>query len=140
MKLSGLDYRLSIRLAKSEAMKNLIESASIKAREEFSHSMQGSNMTPEDIGRYVTDSVGWTVQNLQISGIKQREMYYEEVFYPATMKPAYNAWVLLEISMPDYIKAKVSAAQKLVQKTQEENNREAKQKAEKILESLKQEI
>jgi len=138
--MGGADYSLSLRLAKSEAVKHLIESCSIKAREEFSHSMQGSNMSPEDIGRYVTDSVGWTVDNIHVGGIKQKELYYEEVFHPASMKPAYNAWVLLEISQQDYVKAKLSATEKLVQKTIEENNLEARQKAEEILQKLQQEM
>ena len=138
--MGGADYSLSIRLAKSEAIKNLIESVSIKAREEFSHSMHGSNMAPEDIGRYVTDSVGWTVENLQIGGIYQKGMYYEQVFHPSRMTPAYNAWVLVEIARADYVRAKVDAAQKLVQKSIKENNAEARKKAEDILQELKEEI
>lgn len=138
--MGGTDYSLSIRLAKSEATKNLIESASIKAREEFSHSMQGSNMSPEDVGRCVTDTVGWTVENLRVSGIKQRKIYYEEVFNPSSMEPAYNAWVLLEIPRSEYLKAKVSAANRLLQKAIEENNLEAKEKAEEMLQKLQEEI
>jgi len=134
--MGGADYSLTLRIAKSEAIKNLIESASIKAREEFSHSMQGSNMGSEDIGRYVTDSVGWTIENLRVSGIKQKEMYYEEVFSPVRASKAYNAWVLLEISRDDYLKAKLAAAGKLVDKAIEENNLEAKEKAEEILGKL----
>jgi hypothetical protein len=138
--IGGVDYSLSVRLAKSEAIKNLIESTSLKAYEEFSHTIEGTGMGPDDINRYVIDSVAWTVENLKFSGIKQKELYFEEVFDPIAMKPMYNIWVLLEISRTDYLKAKMSAAQKQLEKSKRDNNRDAKRKTEEILRLLNQEI
>ena len=83
----GTDYSLSARIAKVEAIKNLIESVSIKARSEFSHSIHGSNMSPEDIGRYVTDSVDWVVENLQIGGIKMVGLYHDRAKDFTTGRP-----------------------------------------------------
>jgi len=136
--MGGSDYALTLRLAKSEAIKNLLESVEIKARSEFSSVMHG-NYGNDDIGRYVTDAVAWTVENLQIGGIKQRNIYYEKAFDPGTHRIRYNAWVNLEISKADYIKAKTSAVERLLKKAINEQDAEAKEKALELLERLRDE-
>ena len=135
--IGGADYALTLRMAKAEAIKNLLESIEIKARSEFSSVMHGSNSLESDIGRYVTDAVAWTIDNLRVRGIKQREIYYERVFDPSQQAVKYNAWVRLEIVKADYFKAKVDAAKRLLSKTIRENDKEAKQKAEELLENLR---
>ena len=136
--MSGSDYALTLRLAKSEAIKNLLESIEIKARSEFSSVMHG-NYGNDDLGRYVTDAVAWTVDNLRVGGIKQRDIYYEQTFDPGTHRNRYNAWVKLEINRADYIKAKTRAAEKLLNKAIRENDEEAKEKAQEMLEKLRTE-
>ncbi len=136
--LGGSDYALTLRLAKSEAIKNLLESIEIKARSEFSSVMHG-NYGNDDIGRYVTDAVAWTVDNLRVGGIKQRNIYYEQAFDPGTHRIRYKAWVNLEISKADYIKAKTRAAEKLLNKAIREKDEEAKEKALELLEQLRTE-
>ncbi|MCK4824715.1 hypothetical protein KA005_53680 [bacterium] len=64
--MGGADYALTLRLAKSEATKNLLESIEIKTRAEFSSAIHGKNRSEGDLGRYVTDVVAWTVDNLRI--------------------------------------------------------------------------
>lgn len=137
--LGGADYALTLRLAKSEATKNLLESVEIKARTEFSNAIHGQNRDEHDIGRYVTDAVAWTVENLRVRGIKQKEIYYEEIFDPLSQSFKYNTWVMLEISRGDYFKAKVDAARRLVDKATVEKDLEAKSKALELLERLKEE-
>jgi len=137
--VGGADYALTLRLAKAEATKNLLESIQIKARAEFSSAIQGQNMLDADIGRYVTDAVAWTVDNLTIGGIQQNLIYYEQVFDPVSQSFRYNAWIQVRISKADYIKAKTDAAQKLVNKANREKNENAEQKALELLEELKQE-
>jgi hypothetical protein len=136
--MGGSDYALTLRLAKSEAIKNLLESIEIKARSEFSSVMHG-NYGNDDIGRYVTDAVAWTVDNLRIGGIKQRNIYYEQSFDPVMHRVRYNAWVDLEINKADYNKAKTGAAEKLLNKAIREKDEEAKQKALELLEQLRNE-
>jgi hypothetical protein len=136
--MGGSDYALTLRLAKSEAIKNLLESVEIKARSEFSSVMHG-NYGNDDIGRYVTDAVAWTVDNLRIGGIKQRDIYYEQTFDPDTHRNRYNAWVSLEISKADYIKAKTTAVERLLKKAISEQDAEAKEKALELLERLRTE-
>ena len=136
--MGGSDYALTLRLAKSEAIKNLLESIEIKARAEFSSVMHG-NYGNDDIGRYVTDAAAWTVGNLRVGGIKQRNIYYEQAFDPGTHRVRYNAWVDLEINKADYNKAKTGAAEKLLNKAIREKDEEAKEKALELLEQLRTE-
>ena len=136
----GTDYALTLRLAKAEATKNLLESIQIRAQAEFSSAIHGQNRNDSDLGRYVTDAVSWTVDNLRVSGIKQKEVYYEQVFDPPSQSFKYNAWVQLQISRSDYVMAKRDAAQKLLDKAMRENNQEAKEKALELLEKLRKEV
>jgi len=137
--IGGSDYALTLRLAKSEAIKNLLESIQIRAQGEFSSAIRGQNRTDNDLGRYVTDAVAWTVDNLKIQGIKQKGIYYEQIFDPADQAFKYNAWVQLQISKSDYLKAKTVATKNLLDKATREKNQKAKEKAEKLLEKLRQE-
>jgi hypothetical protein len=136
--MGGSDYALTLRLAKSEAIKNLLESVEVKTRSEFSSVMHG-NYGNDDIGRYVTDAVAWTVDNLRIGGIKQRSIFYEQTIDPGSHRVRYNAWVNLEVSKADYIKAKTGAAEKLLKNAIREQDAEAKEKALDLLERLRDE-
>lgn len=136
--MGGSDYAMTLRLAKSEAIKNLLESVEIKVRSEFSSVIHG-NYGNDDLGRYVTDAVAWTVGNLRVNGIKQKDIYYEQTFDPGTHRNRYNAWVKLEIARADYIMAKTKAAQRLLNKAIRENDEEAKEKAQEMLEKLRTE-
>jgi len=138
--MGGADYALTLRLAKSEAMKNLLESIQVKARGEFSSAIHGQNRTDRDLGRYVTDTVAWTVENVRIEGITQDRIYYEQIFDPASQSFKYNSWVQVGISRSDYVKAKTDAAQKLLDKAVHNNDQEAKSKAMELLEKLREDV
>ena len=136
--MGGVDYALTLRLAKSEATKNVLESIEMRAQAEFGSAIHGQNRNDSDLGRYVTDAVAWTVDNLKINGIKQNKTYYEKIFDPVSQSFKYNAWVQLEISMADYVKAKTEAGKRLLDKAIQEQNEEAKEKAIELLEKLRQ--
>ena len=138
--MGGADYALTLRLAKSEAMKNLLESIQVKARGEFSSAIHGQNRAERDLGRYVTDTVAWTVENLRIEGITQDRVYYEQIFDPASQSFKYNSWVQVGISRADYVKAKTDAGQKLLDKAVHENDQEAKTKAKELLDKLREDV
>jgi len=138
--MGGADYALTLRLAKAEATKNLLESIEVKARSEFSSAIHGQNRTDGNLGRYVTDAVAWTVENLRVRGIRQDRIYYEQVFDPNSQSFKYNSWVRLLISKLDYNKAKVEAAQRLLDKAIREKDKEAKEKAMELLEKLREEV
>ncbi len=94
----------------------------MKARGEFSSAIHGQNRTDRDLGRYLTDTVAWTVENLRIEGITQDRIYYEQIFDPASQSFKYNSWVQVGISRSDYVKAKTDAAQKLLDKAIRNND------------------
>lgn len=135
--MGGVDYALTIRLAKAQAIKGLLESIEIKARSEFSTVLGGKNRNESDIGRYVTDAVAWTIENIKISGIRQRKLYYEKVLDPISQIIGYNTWVELEISDSDYAKAKVKAAERLRDQALEERDEDSRRKAEELLDKLR---
>lgn len=137
--MGGVDYALTLRLAKSEATKNLLESIQIKAQAEFSHAIQGQNKSDIDLGRYVTDAVAWTIDNLRISGIRENKAYYEKLFDPISQTIKFNAWVQLEIPKTDYLQAKTESTRKLLDRAIQDKNQEAKKKALELLEKLQQE-
>lgn len=137
--MGGADYALTLRLAKSEAMKNLLESIQVKARGEFSSAIHGQNRSESDLGRYVTDAVGWTIDSLRIGGIKQDRIYYEQVYDPMSNAFKFNSWVQVGIPRADYVKAKTDAAQRLLDKAIRERDEGAKKKAMELLDTLRQE-
>jgi len=95
-------------------------------------------MAPDSIGKWVGDGIAFVADSLYISGIQQKEVYYEKVKYNTQYKPHYNIWILCSISADEYLKAKIDAAQRLVNKYQQEKNEEARQKAEELLDRLRQ--
>jgi len=135
--MDGADYTLTARMAKAEAIKHLLESIEIKARSEFSTALHGKNITEADISRYITDAVAWTIDNIKVAGIKQRRMYYERIFDPASQTVKYNTWVELVIPNSDYIKAKVNAVERLLDKTLNDQNEDTRKKAQELLEKLR---
>jgi hypothetical protein len=138
--VGGTDFGLTMRLAKAEATKNLLESIQVKASGEFSSAVQGQNQTDSDLGRYATDAVAWIIDNLSIGGIQQKQIYYERIFDPASQSVKYNIWVQLEIGRSDYQKAKIDAAERLLNRAVLEKDQEAKKKAEELLDKLRQEL
>ena len=138
--MGGADYALTLRLAKSEATKNLLESIQIRSQAEFSSAIQGQNKSDSDLGRYVTDAVAWTIDNLRISGIRQSKAYYEKILDPVSQTIKFNAWVQLEIPKTDYLQAKTESTRKLLDKSIKDKNQGAKKKALELLEKLQQEV
>ena len=84
--LNGSDYALTIRCANAEAQKVAIQSISQCIRAEFSDYVQGSNAAGEAVERYVEDDIATFVKCLHVQGLKQTELYYEEVFAPQENK------------------------------------------------------
>jgi len=133
------DYALGVSEARSEAIKNGIISIQLKVRSEYTKFAEGSNMAPDMIGKFVEDGVAYIADSFYVSGIQQRELYYEKEKYNTEYRPHYNIWALCYISGADYLKAKIDAAQRLVNKYQKEKNVEAKKKAEELLDRLRSE-
>ena len=137
--LNGADYSLTIRCANTEALKVAIQSISQFIRAEFTHYVKGSNLPGREVDRYVEDGIATFTESLHMQGIRQKEIYYEEVFSPTVMTPAYNVWVQLEMNKADYLHAKAEVLRRLRDKFRKAGEIEAKEKAEKLLEELKKE-
>ncbi len=133
------DYALGVSEARAEAIKNGVISIQIKARSEFSKFVEGSNIAPDLIGKFVSDGVAFIADSFYVTGIQQKQIYYEKEKYNTEYRSHYNIWALCYISGADYLKARIDAAQRLVNKYQNEKNFEAKKKAEELLEKLKEE-
>jgi hypothetical protein len=139
--VDGSDYAVTIRCANAEALKNLVQAISLYIRAEFSEYVQGSNSTyGPGIERFVEDGIATFAENVHVQGIKQVELYYEEMFSPALMQPSYNVYVKLEMSKADYLKAKADILINLRDRFQSKGEIEAKEKAENLLQELKDEI
>jgi hypothetical protein len=139
--VNGTDYAVTIRCANAEALKNLVQAISLYIRAEFSEYVQGSNSTyGQGIERFVEDGIATFAENVHVQGIKQVELYYEEMFSPALMQPSYNVYVKLEMSKADYLKAKADILRNLRDRFQSKGEIEAKEKAENLLQELKDEI
>ena len=135
--LNGADYSLTVRCANAEAIKVVVQGIGQYIRTEFSEYVQGSNTGSGGIERYVEDGIAVFANNLHVQGIKQKEVYYEELFSAQIMRPTYNVWVKLEMSKADYLKAKADVLQRLRDRFSGVGETEAKKKAEKLLEELK---
>lgn len=134
------DYALGVSEAKAEAIKNGIGSIQLKVRSEFSKFAEGSNMAPDMIGKFVSDGVAFIADSFYVTGIQQKHIYYEKEKFNTEYRPHYNIWALCYISGADYLKAKIDAAQRLVNKYQNEKNFEAKKKAEDLLNRLRDSV
>ena len=138
--LNGSDYSVTIRCANSEALKVALQGISQFIRAEFSSYVQGSNTDAGSVERYVEDGIATLSKNLHVQGLRQTEIYYEEMFSAALMQPSYNVWVRIEMDKADYLKAKADVLRKLRDEFAKTGQMEAKDKAEKLLEELKREL
>ena len=137
----GADYAVSIRCANAEALKSAVQSISQFIRAEFSEYVHGSNSAAgEGVDRYFSDGIATFSENIHVQGIRQAELYYEEMFSPTLMQSTYNVFVKLEMSKADYLHAKASVLKKLRDRFKDEGEIEARKKAEKLLQDLKNEI
>ena len=137
--LNGSDYSVTVRCANAEALKVAVQSISQFIRAEFTEYVHGSNTGASGVDRYVKDGIATFTQSLHVQGIRQKDVYYEEMFSPSVMQPTFNVWVKLEMSMADYLHAKADVLRRLRDGFSRAGETEAKEKAEELLEELKRE-
>ncbi len=138
--LNGADYPLTVRCANAEALKVAVGSVSQWIRAEFTDYVQGSNTAGEGVERYVEDGIATFTKALHIQGLKQTQVYYEEVAYPGRTQTGYNVFVQIKMARTDYVRAKAEAIEKIKDEFDKAGNIEAKKKAELILDELKSEV
>ena len=138
--LNGSDYAITIRCANAEALKVAMQSVSQFVRTEFSEYAEGSNTGADGIDRFVRDGIAVFVENMQLQGIRQKEVYYEETFSPSVMQPTFNVFVMLEMPKADYLKAKADVILNLRDRFSSEGRAEAKKRADMLLDQLKRDV
>ena len=137
--LNGADYPLTVRSANAEAIKVACQRISQFIRAEFSGYIQGTNQAGDRLDRYVSDGIATFTKSLHIQGLRQSDIYYEEVFVPAVMSPGYNVWVKIEMPKVDYMRANTEALKALRDGFKKEGDLEARKRAEKLPNELKKE-
>ena len=138
--LNGSDYAVSVRCANAEALKVGVQAVGQFIRAEFTEYVHGSNTGDLGVERYVSDGLATFADCLQVQGVRQAEVYYEETFSPSIMQPTYNVFVRLEMAKVDYLKAKADVLRRLRDRFRKDGNTEAKEKADQLLDQLKSQV
>ena len=138
--LNGGDYALTVRCASAEAMKQVVQAISQFLRVEFSDYVHGSNTGAGSVDRYVSDGIAAVSKAVHVQGVKQSEVYYEQVMSVSEMQPTYNVFVRLVMDKSEFMKAKADALKALRDRFRDAGEVEAKEKAEDLLEELKRDI
>jgi len=136
---NGSDYSVTVRCANAEALKAAVQAISQFIRAEFSMYVHGSNTGVSGVDRYVEDGIATFTRSLHVQGLHQNEVYYEEVFSPSVMQPTFNVWVKIQMSKADYLHAKADVVRRLRDGFSRAGENEAKEKAKKLLDELKEE-
>ena len=136
----GADYAVSVRCANAEALKVGVQAIGNWIRAEFTEYVQGSNTGALGVDRYVSDGIATYADCLRMQGVRQAEVYYEETFNPATMRPTYNVFVRLEMSKMDYLKTKADVLRQLQKRFDRDGNLKAKERADELLQQLKDRV
>lgn len=138
----GVLYSLAVSQAEAEALKRLSSAIELTTRREFTEWTQGANLREEDLGRFVADGVALTVNNLEIQGVKSKEVYYERfqrLVSPEEVIYQYRTFVLLQIAKGDFRAAQRWAANHLIDKSRAQQNQAAEEAAQRLLERLENE-
>lgn len=132
------DLAYAKREAKAEAIKNIAEKVNIRVRTEFEQATRGSNVDPEGLSLFTSDAVAWVSENLNIWGISPTRVYWQRVekTTPEGLKYSYNVYVLCEIPIADYQKARNMAIKRLLQRYQSEGQRRAEEVAQEVKKRL----
>ncbi|MCK9224675.1 MAG: hypothetical protein M0R46_16075 [Candidatus Muirbacterium halophilum] len=134
---TGKDYALSMRLAKSEAVKNLVEAIETKARSEFSAVVK-EHVKDGEVARYIDDSIAMVSENVRVSGLFYKETYYEkrETQLKNSVEYHFDVWALLSIKKDDYYTARENAVNALDMKAKMKNSAELAKVAEELKKRL----
>ena len=131
------DLTISVRQAQAEAKKYMAESIQSRLRVELSASITGSNKGSTGLQRHLSDSIASVVDGVIVSGVVPEEIYWEKIAVkpaPKTVETKYNTYVLIQIPVKEYEKAKILAAQRLVSG----DNTEAREAGRQILQNLRE--
>ena len=128
------DQSLGFRQARADAIAKAVEGIKVRARTEFTQATQGVNVSSSKIGRFVSDAVSFTADNVNLSGVQSAERYYEKIERVKSngVEYSYNCYVLLQIPVESYKSATDMALNKISAEAQSANDTEAQSLAEDV--------
>ena len=128
------DQSLGFRQARADAIAKAVEGIKVRARTEFTQATQGVNVSSSKIGRFVSDAVSFTADNVNLSGVQSAERYYEKIERVKSngVEYSYNCYVLLQIPVESYKNATDIALNKISAEAQSANDTEAQSLAEDV--------
>lgn len=128
------DQSLGFRQARADAIAKAVEGIKVRARTEFTQATQGVNVSSSKIGRFVSDAVSFTADNVNLSGVQSAERYYEKIERVKSngVEYSYNCYVLLQIPVESYKNATDMALNKISAEAQSANDTEAQSLAEDV--------
>ena len=128
------DQSLGFRQARADAIAKAVEGIEVRARTEFTQATQGVNISSSKIGKFVSDAVSFTADNVNLSGVKSAERYYEKIEKVKSngVEYSYNCHVLLQISVESYMAATENALNRVKEEAMSANDTEAQSLAEDV--------
>jgi len=133
------DMALGIRQARAEGEKKVAERIKSKIRTEFGSAIEGQNID-NNLGAYVKDVIAKVSENVEISGISQKEQYVEKVQESTGygVKYLYNAYVLLELPRTDYQEARRKVLEGAINQVHQAQNAKAEETLKEVQQRLMQ--
>ncbi|MGM0608703.1 MAG: hypothetical protein ACQESP_09805 [Candidatus Muiribacteriota bacterium] len=119
---SGRDYGLTVRLAKAEALKNMVENIEVMVRTEFTSVVKEYSKDSE-VGRFIEDGISMVSENVRVRGLNYKEVYFEklEKQLDGSVEYQYDVWSLIAIDIEDYYKARREVIDRMHREAQEKN-------------------
>lgn len=135
------DLSLGRRQAEADAQKHITEKIAKIVETEFTAYGRGANMSKDDIGKFAADGIAWVSEKVVISGSEPVKQYWEkiEATTEGGVKYLYNIYVLVQLSVDDYNRARDRAINGLAEKARIENNKKAEEAAANLLKRLRSE-
>ena len=133
------DMALGLRQARAEGEKKVAERIKSKIRTEFGNAIEGQNLE-NGLGEYVKDVIAKVSENVEISGISQKEQYIEKIQESTGygVKYLYNAYVLLELPRTDYLEARRRVLEGTINQVHQAQNKQAEETLKEVQQRLNQ--
>jgi hypothetical protein len=134
---SGRDYALSVRLAKAEGVKNMVEAIESKVRTEFT-SVTTEIAKDAQVARFIEDGISMLSENVRVRGLTYNEVYYEksEKALKDAVEYYYDVWARISIKKEDYVEARKEVVERMIREAQLKNSQVLMETAKTLKERL----
>ncbi len=124
--------------AHADGMTHLFDLLSNRGQNIVSQAREGTNVGDDVAGIYSKFAVGWIADNINFGGITAPESYWEKVEKKTDMgyEYTYNCYERLFLSQANFRRIMTDGFQQAKKKSQEENNKQAEEMVDKVIERL----